>query len=209
MAVEKMPKDGGKTEPIENLKNNSISQQNVDKPKKVVDKSVPKKGKKKSTGKGGARPGAGRPKGGMNAETIEKMKVKQAFEARVALHANALFNAQMSLAMGTQMILKRVKKKTNKGWRWSSYEKVTDEKEILEYLDGKFDKDENQFFVITVDKPDARAIDSMLDRLMGKAPQNLNIKDDREDPIGEILKKYGLLDDEGNSTDARETANTP
>lgn len=199
---------------IEKLKNNSDLQQNVDNSSKAVDKSEKKQGlvksRKKSTGQpkknGGARPGAGRPKGKMNALTIEKMKIKKEFEDRVAHHAHTLFNAQMTLAMGTQFLLKRTKVKNKKGWRWTPFEKVTEEQEMIDYLDGKFKDDTSQYFLLTAEKPDSKAIDSLLDRGFGKAAQSLTLKDERPDPIEEILKKFDLLDDEGNPTgNARQT----
>lgn len=182
----------------EKPKNNSVQAAPVDNSGKAVDKPKPKQRGKN----GGRRPGAGRPKGKMNAKTIEKMAVKKQFEDRVAHHADALFNAQVSLAIGTQYVFMRYKVKTAKGVRWSKFERVTDPDEIIKFLDGDFEKSENEYYMITADKPDAHAIDSLLDRAFGKAPQNLNIKDDRRDPIASILKKFGLLEEEGDSDNA-------
>lgn len=199
------------TDESEKLKNNSVEGEAVDNSAPPVDNPKPKQGRKTSKKKsppkkknGGRRPGAGRPKGKMNAKSIEKMHVKKEFEDRVASHADALFNAQITLAMGTQYVFMRYKTKTAKGMRWSKFERVTDPDEIIKFLDGDFKKSENEYYMITADKPDAHAIDSLLDRAFGKAPQNLNIKDDRPDPIASILKKFGLLEDEGNS-DAGQT----
>lgn len=47
---------------------------------------------------GGARPGAGRKAGGMNAKTVERLAVKQAFIDRVYQHADELFELQMANA---------------------------------------------------------------------------------------------------------------
>jgi hypothetical protein len=190
------------TEEAEILKNNSVSDKPVDNSVKTVDKPKPKKAAKGKNG--GTRPGAGRPKGGMNAKTKEKMAVKKEFEGRVAHHAHELFNAQVTLAMGTQYLLKRTKVKTAKGFRWTPFERVTDLDEMISYLDGKFKGSATAYYMLTAEKPDAKAIDSLLDRAFGKAPQNLNIKDDRENPIETILKGFGLLEDEGNSDNAGE-----
>ncbi len=186
---------------IENQKNKSNSGKPVDNSK--VKKEFKLQPKKK--GRGGARAGAGRPKGGMNAETIEKMKVKKEFEDRVARYAGRLFNAQVSMAMGAQSVFKRCKVKTKKGPRWSRFEIVSDPEEVRQFLDGDFKEAESEYYMITMDKPDLHAIDSLLDRAFGKAPQNLNIKDDRPDPIGLILSKFGLLPEGEENKDAAET----
>jgi hypothetical protein len=148
-------------EQTEKLIPNSDSTKPVDKPVDSVDN--PKQN-------GGARPGAGRPKGAISPETKLKIAAKQQFEERVRSHAKELFNAQ-----------------------------------ITRFLDGKYSEDTHQYYMLTVEKPDARAIDSLLDRAFGKAPQSLEIKDERPDPIEEILRKFGLLEEEGNSTNDGQT----
>ncbi len=208
----------------EKLKNISVEGETVDNSATPVDKSKPKQGSKRTRAKkaqvvhkstpkknGGRRPGAGRPKGKMNARSIEKMAVKKEFEDRVAHQAHALFNAQVTLALGEQYLFVRYQVSTPKGKRWSKFERVTDPEIMIQYLDGDFKESKDQYFMITAAKPDAHAIDSLLDRAFGKAPQNLNIKDDRPDPIASILKKFGLLEEEGDS-DAGQTegsASTP
>lgn len=164
----------------------------MSKTEKVKSKSVPGKN-------GGARPGAGRPKGKLSPKTIEKLAVKKAFEDRVAKNANSLFNAQITVAHGAQYLFKRYK--VGKGW--SKFERVTDPEEMAEYLDGDFAEDKDRvYYMLTAEKPDVRAIDSLLDRAFGRAPQNLNIKDDRPDPIAAILQHFGLIEGD---TDAEQT----
>lgn len=199
----------------ESLKNNSNEGKPVDNSTPPVDKSpskqgskvIPPKKKPKKKGRGGARPGAGRPKGKMEPRTLEKMAVKKKVEERIAARAEDLLNAHLTVALGVQYVFTRRLVKTKKGPRWSKFERVLDPDEIRKFLDGEFDKAKTQFYMITAEKPDVHAIDSLLDRSFGKAPQNLNIKDDRPDPIASILKKFGLLDDEGES-DAGQTKET-
>lgn len=180
----------------EKLIPDSDSREPVDKPVHSGDNS------KKN---GGARPGAGRPKGSISPETKLKIAAKQRFEKRVRHHAKELFNAQYTLAMGVQYVMKRERYKGKNGWRWTPFEKVEDPEEIANFLDGKYTEDTHQYFMLTVEKPDARAIDSLLDRAFGKAPQSLEIKDERPDPIEEVLRKFGLLEEEGNSADDGQT----
>lgn len=194
---------------VEKVEKESIPAQPVDKP---VENSVNGVEKSKQTApkkRGGRRPGSGRKPGKLSQKSIEKLAIKKEFEIRVARNAQALFNAQVTLALGAQYLFKRYKVKAGKSYRWSRFERVTDPKEMIDYLDGKYAKEKNTvYYMITAEKPDAKAIDSLLDRAFGKAPQNLNIKDDRPDPIAEILKKFGLLEEEGNSDRAGQAEGT-
>lgn len=158
---------------------------------------------------GGWRPGAGRPKGSVSEETKLKNEAKKEFEKKVARASTRLFNAQMSMALGVQVLYKRYRIFTGGKPRWSQIERVTDPDEAASYLNGDFENDDSQYFMLTLKDPDLKAIDSLLDRSFGKAAQSLSIKDDRPDPIETILKKFNLLEDEGNSDDAGQTTNTP
>jgi hypothetical protein len=86
--------------------------------------------KSKSLGRGGARPNAGRKKGKLEPQTIERAKVLKAFRERVAKNADQLFEAQMTLAMGVSMLF-RVDKDT-KGNDLPAVQ-VTDPEEIKRY----------------------------------------------------------------------------
>ncbi len=146
---------------------------------------------------GGARTGAGRKKGGMNESSVVKMESKKKFEERVARNADVLYNAQFTVATGVQYLFYRHKeeRKQKDGKTkmvWSRFERVTSPEQISQYLNGEFDKEE-EYYMLTAEKPDTHAIDSLLDRAFGKAPQNLNIKDDRPDPIAVVLSSFGLL----------------
>jgi len=55
---------------------------------------------------------------------------------------------------------------------------VSDTLEIEEYIQGKYDKLEKEYYFIATDKPDGKAIDSLLDRAIGKAQ---GVEEDRED----------------------------
>lgn len=212
----------------EKLKNNSDDPQHVENSTPLVENPDKEQGstivadagkntddvenKKKN---GGARPGAGRPKGSMSEKSKLKMKKKELFERRIGKNLGKLFNAQLSLATGLQYVFKREKivYKDKKGvakWKWSHLEVVTDPKEIAAYLDGEYKESAVAYYTITVEKPDAKAIDSLIDRYMGKAPQNLNIKDDRPDPVKQILQGFGLLalDDGEESGDDGENSDT-
>jgi hypothetical protein len=93
---------------------------------------------------------------------MERAAVKQAFEERAAKNAARLFNSQMALAEGLQ-ILFRVDK-DSKGNDLPAVQ-VTDAEEIKSYIDGTTEGSE--YYFISTKTPDNRAIDSMLDRAFG------------------------------------------
>lgn len=193
-------------EPVENNDDKQRSVSTSDDNKKKANVEKPEKGKN-----GGARPGAGRPKGGMNKASITKMEAKKKFELRVAKQADVLYNAQFTLATGTQYLFKRFKieykdKKGNTKWKWSPIEIVSDPNEIASYLDGEYKDDDTTYYMITAEKPDVKAIDSLLDRSFGKAPQSLKIHDDRPDPIGLILAQFGITPDTISLTEGEESS---
>jgi hypothetical protein len=189
---------------IEKLEKNTNTALIVYKSVEPVDKSVTKKG---GTW-GGRRPGSGQRKGKKQKRTIEKLAVKREFEDRVAQQAHRLLSAQLSVALGTQYLFMRFKVKTAKGWRWSKFERVEDPGVMLRYLEGELKSSDEEYYMLTAEKPDVGTIDSLLDRAFGRAPQNLNIKDDRPDPIAAILAQFGLLEEEGNSNDHKTPSTT-
>ena len=138
---------------------------------------------------GGARPGAGRPKGSMSAATKKAMKVKAQYEARARKHADRLLSAQLSVATGVQMLF--VIHTDSKGVRRKP-EMITDPATISRFLDEnegvdgtlKSDTDKKDpeskskvedYYFMTTKVPDVRAINDILDRIFAKAPQSLDI----------------------------------
>ncbi len=127
--------------------------------------------------------GGGRPRGKKTEIVIQREEAMKQFRVRVAKICNRLFNAQAAKALG-QIILFRIDKEKVVGPKGGvTYRNlkpviVTDEKEIMDYLDGEFcggkpvndPTDPNSaYYYITTKEPDNQAIDSMLDRTFGKA----------------------------------------
>lgn len=148
---------------------------------------------------GGARPGAGRPKGVQSVETRRRAAALEAYKKRVRLQTQRLLDAQMTMAMGVTTlwrIPKVVEERKNKDGevvnsreRNGKPEIVTSQRDVEKYLAGDFDNDPKaDYYFITTDKPDNRALDSLLDRTYGKATQPLS--GDPEDPDG---PKIGLV----------------
>lgn len=146
--------------------------------------------KKKKSSWGGKRDGAGRPEGSQNKNTIEDKIVKEEFRQRVLKNMNVLINSQMSLAQGCQLLFKV--KKSKKGEN-AKPELVTRQSEIEDYLAGEYDDEDGVYYFITTKVPDNKAIDSLIDRVFGKAPQSVDLTSKGE--------RIGLFDYVKNKTD--------
>jgi len=128
---------------------------------------------------GGARPGAGRPKGGMNESTKIRMAAKQEFQRRVVTMSDQLFNAQYDLAIGEKFLLvKRVEGEGRNRKTW--IETVTDLQTIKEYLedDGYSLNDGEDFYYMSTKPANNMALDSLLNRAYGKPDEKLEVKGD-------------------------------
>lgn len=135
--------------------------------------------RKKRDGRGGARPGAGRKKGVMEPHTLAALKAKQHFMARVAKSADKLFDAQLTEALGTSHLFRKVKERNDDGKIIKTYiEEVTDKRSIEAYLEGEFAggdtvNDGDEYYYITTKSPNNSAIVAMLDRGLGKVVDKL------------------------------------
>jgi hypothetical protein len=115
----------------------------------------------------------------MEAKTVERMAVIEAYRDRVAQNADRLFNYQMTLARGVSYLYRMDKDKDGS----EKAVLIEEQDEIVAYLDGNTD---GKYYFISTDKPDNRAIDSMLDRAFGKAPQKLEHTGEDGAPIAFI-----------------------
>lgn len=128
---------------------------------------------------GGARPGAGMPKGKVTVRTIQKRDAERYFKDRVIRSVGKLVDSQMNLARGCQFLMKIEKEydKTTKCWKTKKNARpiiVKDKEEIANYLAGDYDnKPEADYYFMTTERPDNRALDSLLDRTFGRAVQNI------------------------------------
>jgi len=150
--------------------------------KSVFDKTE-KELKIKPKGKnGGVRRGAGRPKGKPNQATIEKQIAEEELKQRVMRNLGDLLDSQFTLAKGVSYLLKRVTWKAGKG-KASKLKIIKDPLEIERYFNGEYDK-KTEYYYITTDKPDNKAIDSLLDRTFGRASNSIDLSN----PKGEEFK---------------------
>lgn len=146
----------------------------------ATDTLVPKPPVKK---RGGPRPNSGRPKGRVDQKTLDKLRVFEAYKQRILKKANALFNSQYSLATGTAYMyrIEETGEGKNKKREHVLVTNPTEIKEVLDETEGAGGVVDDVYYYITTKPGDNKAIDSMLDRVFGKATQPLG--GDPENPI--------------------------
>lgn len=133
---------------------------------------------------GGARKGSGWPKGKKQTKERktflqQKRDVEKEYQKSVMKLAGRLLQHQAQLAQGCSFLYRiDTDEKGNK----QKPELVTSQKEIEDYLAGKV-KDSSSYHYITTERPDNRAIDSMMDRTFGKATQKVEVGGPDDGPI--------------------------
>lgn len=128
--------------------------------------------------KGGVQPGSGRPKGSLNKSTLEQRKVLEAFNQRVMAKADALFNAQLTLAVGSVKVFRIDETEGENGKKRREHVHVTDSEEIkglLDEHDGGPGVVDGTYYYFSDVLPDNKAIEAMLNRALGKAADKLEI----------------------------------
>ena len=131
---------------------------------------------KKKSSWGGARDNAGRAKGSMNKATKEQKLVEEAFRQRVLKSMENLINSQMNLAQGCQYLFCIHTETDKKGSKTKQRPKIVTNQYIIEkYLAGELDNEKDDYYFITTEKPDNKALDSLIDRVFGKATQKTEI----------------------------------
>ena len=119
---------------------------------------------------GGARPGAGMPKGKKTRKTIEREIELAYIKERVSRAKETIIDSQLTLARGVSYLY-RVDKDAKGNDK--KPELVTAQYEIEAYLSGEADVD--SYYYITTIKPENSAIDSLLDRTVGKPTQGVDL----------------------------------
>jgi hypothetical protein len=137
----------------------------------------------------------GRPVGSASAETLLKKKVMEEFRQKVMQSANVLFNSQLHIATGQTYLYKIEKEEIigprgGKSYRNKKPELVTAPWEIEAYLQGLAEGDVNDdsdpnaaYYFISAKSPDNKAIDSLLDRGLGKVAQSIVTEDEEGNSV--------------------------
>lgn len=126
-------------------------------------------------GHGGKRAGAGKKLGSKTKATLEKQKVAEAFNQRVMNKADALFNAQLTLAVGSMKVF-RIDEEGEGSKKKRVHAHVTDVDEIkalLDEHDGSAGVVDGVFYYFSDVLPDNKAIDSLLNRALGKPKETV------------------------------------
>lgn len=136
---------------------------------------------------GGAREGAGRPKGSENEDTKKRRIAEREYKERVVAHIHDLFNSQLALSKGLSYMFRIDETEDSKGKKIREHvlvESPDEMKDVLDDLDGSTSGvSGDNYYYITTKAPDNKAIDSMLDRVFGRPKQSTVL----EDPDGNAL----------------------
>lgn len=146
---------------LENLKNNSSSD------------NTPTGENKQH---GGAREGAGRPKGTENQDTKIRRAAEATFKDRVARNVDRLFNSQLDAALGEKFLF--VKRTIGEGAKKRTETEIVKDPEIIKaYLDGEYDSNQgdDDYYFISTKAANNMAIDSLLNRAFGTPQKNVDL----------------------------------
>lgn len=162
--------------------------------KKLADLKDLKKNQKKSK-RGGTRTGSGRKPGVKSPETIieenkkkerifEKQEAKKQLEQRIANRLNILLNSQFNLAEGVACLVHTYYQGKGEN-RKKHTEIIKDEEIIKQYFDDQLEDEteDGEFYYITTEKPEGKMIDSLIDRLVGKASESIKLFNEKENPL--------------------------
>lgn len=140
---------------------------------------------------GGKRPGAGRKPGSKSKKTLEKLAIQEAFNQRVLTHADRIFQAQLSLAVGSVQVFRVDEEEDEKGKVKRIHTLVTNPDEIKDVLDTNEGEagvvGENYYFVSNV-LPQNAAAEALLNRTLGKAKDSLDLNVTGNLEIDQVLK---------------------
>lgn len=122
--------------------------------------------------RGGKRDNAGKKP---YSKKVETEQARMRFRHRVNRSANRLFNAQLDLALGEKYMYVRKKKKDGTVYT----ELVTDPDIIAEYIDDDgetLNSSGEDYYYISVRGANNQAIQNLLDRAYGKAPEKIELE---------------------------------
>jgi hypothetical protein len=126
-------------------------------------------------------------------EDIAFEELEKDFKRRIGYSGHKLLNAQLSMALGTQTLYKAVNGIDEKGKPTRKHVLVTDTAEIAQFLDDPTMFEGDDYYYITTKQPDNNAINSVLDRLFGKASTKIvgaPNADGSEGPIKVIVANF-------------------
>lgn len=117
---------------------------------------------------------------------INEKEVEELFKKRVALHSSKLLTAMLTAAMGEQFLYKVVHEPGRGDTVKRTHVRITDPEEIQEYLDNPLLVEGDDYYYISTKSPDITAINSLLDRMMGRPTSKLVGPDNPDGSEGPI-----------------------
>ncbi len=141
---------------------------------------------------GGARRGAGRPRGSMNARSIERMQAKRHIIGRIISNADKIFNAQLDKAIGEKFLMVKITERGSRGGVIREYHEIVDDPQtIIEYLDGELEGgtsigDADHYYYMTTKPADNLAAANLLDRAFGKPTEKVELGTPGETDLSEL-----------------------
>ncbi len=145
---------------------------------------------------------AGRPKGKKEPQTLEKERVNAAVQQRIFKMAQGYIGAQSLIAHGTHTLMRidevteyrdsgRFDKKgnpTKNKYTTKKFTVVTNPSEIEKVLNEFEDVDgagvvDDKYYFITHEKPNNQALDSLLNRGLGKPTETIDLGNKDEKPF--------------------------
>ncbi len=127
---------------------------------------------------GGKRPNAGRKRGSLGKKTLEQKAVAEAFNQLILQNANKLFTAQAQIALGSMVVIRVDEEDDGNGKIKRIHTRVSDPDEIIALLnkhDGLPGEVEGSYYFFTDVSPDNKALDSLLNRGLGKPTDKLEL----------------------------------
>lgn len=125
--------------------------------------------------------GKGRPKGFVTDEKKAQQAAFKELKMSVLRMQKSLINAQAGVAKGlTYLYVIKTEEIKGKIVRQKP-EIVKDPKIIEAYLAEELDNEEHEYYYMSTEKPDTKAIDSLLDRVHGRARQNIGLDGGEDD----------------------------
>jgi hypothetical protein len=116
---------------------------------------------------------------------INEQEIEETFKKRIHLHSNKLLTALLTAALGEQFLYKVVVLDDDGKYK-KKHVQVTDPEEIQAYLDNPLEAEGSDYYYISKKTPDITAINSLLDRMMGRPTTKVvgpNNADGSEGPI--------------------------
>ena len=143
--------------------------------------------------KGGYRPGAGKKKGSHHAKTIETRIALEEMRQRILKDLDPIISAQLQLAKGISYLYKIVEDEDdNKKRKHILVENPKEIESVMNKTNGEGGNCDGDFYYITTKAPENKAIDSLIDRVFGKAKQSVEISNEDDKPF----KVVHLIEDE-------------